>query len=179
MICRPTGEVADGAITNIGLACPPVEIDPDGYLAYLGALLDALPDSIPLPRSGRGRVNGAISISHTDEGWRLAEPTPLIRIPPDYPLTAAQNGVSGRCSVKLEVSEAGQATVTATACETFRGGGARPSPMFERKTLEAIEAFVWLPMPGQSRTCHITVMDFLIEGHTIPDAPVINAPTCP
>lgn len=187
VICRPTGEVADGAIRNIGLACPPVEIDPEGYLTYLGALLDALPDSVTLPRSTYRSINDAISISHTDDGWRLTEPTVLVRVAPAYPQTAAQNGVSGRCAVRLEITEAGIASVTATSCETFRSGRARSSTLFERKTLEALEQFIWLPMPGQPQTCHVMVMDFLIVEHaapdlselTAPDEPVLNAPTCP
>lgn len=179
VICRPTGELADGAITNIGLACPPVEIDPERYLAYLGALLDALPDSVTLPRSAYRSINDAISISHTDDGWRLTEPTVLVRVAPAYPQTAAQNGLSGRCAVRLEITEAGNASVTATSCETFRDGRARSSTLFERKTLEALEQFIWLPMPGQPQSCHVTVIDFLISGHTAPDEPVLNAPTCP
>lgn len=178
-ICNPVGNVENGVIENFNLRCPPVETDPDGYIDYLNALLAAFPETVELPRSSHSSIEDSISLTHTDHGWRLTEPTPLIRVAPDYPLRAAQNGVSGRCAVRLNISETGHAEVTATACEMFRGRAPRSSNMFERKTLDAVEAFVWLPMPGQAQTCHTTVMDFLIDGHTIPDAPVLNAPTCP
>lgn len=179
VVCRPVGSVEHGVLENFNLACPPVETDPDGYIDYLSALLAAFPETVELPRSRHVSIEGAISLTHTENGWRLTEPTPLIRVSPDYPHSAAQNGVSGRCALRLNISVTGHAEVTATACETFRGGAARPSNMFERKTLDAIEAFVWLPMPGQAQTCHTIVMDFLIAGHSIPDAPVLDAPTCP
>ena len=177
--CQPAGNIVDGAIENLTLVCPPVEIDPDGYMDYLNALIDTLPERLELPRSQHVRIEESVSLTYAEDGWRLTEPTPLIRVFPDYPLRAARYRVSGRCSIRLNVSEAGQAEVTATACETFRGGAARSSNMFEHKSLQAIEQFVWLPMPGQAQTCHTTVLDYQIGDHTAPESPIEGAPTCP
>jgi len=178
--CQPTGQIEHFQISDLGLQCSGETVpDPEGLQTYLDQIRDLLPESLELPR-GRGLAfNSNIEVIYEDDKWRLPEPTPLLTRAPDYPGRAAERGLSGRCTLQISVSETGEATQTDIACEQFRRGAPRPSLTFQEEAERAFSSMIWLPMPGESQTCGTSTFDFLLDGHQLPGAEVINAPTCP
>lgn len=180
VICQPTGQVAEQTLSQIGFQCTGDDVpNPEALQIYLDQMSALLPDRIELPRRGGLEVNTDLEIIYDGDTWRLPEPTPLLSRPPEYPRRAAERGLSGRCTIQVSVSEAGEATQTDIACEQFRNGAPRPSSTFQAESESAFSDMIWLPMPGETQSCGTTTFDFLLSQHEMPDGEVIDSPTCP
>lgn len=159
-VCRPTGQFSDGQIINIGLSCPAVEIDQDGFVAYLTRMLDAMPEAVDLPQVENVSINDTIRFVHDGSGWRLSEPTPLIRVAPLYPIDSARNGWSGACLTRFTLGEDLRIDIDESVCVRSGGDEPRRTRNFLPETLAALRQFVWLPFPDNAEACGIHRADF-------------------
>ena len=159
-ICRPTGQFADGQIINIGLSCPSVETDPDGFVAYLQAMLEAMPEAVDIPQVENVSINDTIRFVHDGAGWRLSEPTPFIRVAPLYPVDAARNGWSGACLTRFHLAGDSRIDIDETVCVRDGREEPRRTRNFLPETQDALRQFVWLPYPGAPNACGMHRVDY-------------------
>lgn len=162
VICRPTGQYSEGQIINIGLSCPSVDTDPDGFIAYLRTMLDAMPTAVTLPEVENVAINDTIPMVYGETGWRLAEPTHLISVAPLFPLDAARNGWSGACVSRFHLSEPQKIEIDETICVRDGRAETRTTRLFIQEMEAALDHFIWLPFPGNETACGTMKMDFML-----------------
>ncbi|MCC5981623.1 MAG: energy transducer TonB [Oceanicaulis sp.] len=84
---------------------------------------------------------------------------PLVRIPPNYPVRAAERGIEGRCEVTFDVTPEGNPTnVRILSCT---------NSLFERETIRAVERWRYEPRVqdgvAQWRRGVVTHFDYNLE----------------
>lgn len=84
---------------------------------------------------------------------------PLVRIPPNYPMRAAERGIEGRCEVTFDVTPEGNPTnVRILSCT---------NSVFERETIRAVERWRYEPRVqdgvAQWRRGVVTHFDYNLE----------------
>jgi len=178
--CQVLWRVENRQIAEWGLDCTADVPETENLHEYASALIAQRPVPFDIPDTPHLSATEAITLNFDGETWRLVKPVTLLQSAPAYPSQAIERGYSGRCAMRIWVDADASAELDAMACEQFRRASARsPSGVFQRAARDAFAHFRWLSPVGDTRRCTETVIDFLLDGHVLPEAPVLGAPACP
>ncbi len=117
-------------------APPPDLPEPEFDTPDLAA--DALNMAVPIAKSGIEVGAGSLAFS---EGEYL----PIVKVPPEYPQSAASRGIEGECTVVYTVTETGSTRDVrpiADKCVTKEG---KPTSLFNRASVKAALKFKYKP----------------------------------
>lgn len=153
------------------ITCPQDAPDAQTLQAAAEEILERSRGSIDSVYPLRGRD---IAFVMTENGWDLAEITPLHRAPPSYPPDAVGNGVAARCQGRVELRENGSRRRDDWVCLTnHEDGPNRLARNFSRAATDAVRNSYWLVPRNSAAPC--TEIDFEFNTQR-PDGSASRAP---